>query len=389
MRLALVTETYPPEVNGVSMTLGKLCAGLVDTGWEVQVVRPVQEAEEYECVTSNGECEELIVPGVPLPGYKGLRMGEPAALTLFASWWKRRPDIVHIATEGPLGLAALAVARFLKLPLSSTFHTNFDQYTGHYRVGFIAKLISAYLRAVHNACGCTLAPTRQMAEELASMGYRNMGVFSRGVDTKQFTPELRDEALRSEWGASEDSRVFLYVGRVAREKNIDLALASFATIHELYPKDKMVVVGDGPELARLKREYPYVCYAGMRKGEALARHYASGDIFLFPSVTETFGNVVTEAMASGLAVTTYDYAAGRQCIESGLNGCLASFGDEADFKRMAIQLREMDTKAFGALRREARATANSISWERVVASFKRSALEVIGRYATRRIAKVK
>ena len=359
------------------MTLGRLCHGLAARGWSVQVVRPEQEDEELDLPRAASGLEELVVPGMPLPGYKGLRMGEPAVCTLWNSWRGRRPDIVHVATEGPLGLAALLAAKLLGLPVSSTFHTNFDQYSGHYRMGFIQSLASAYLRAVHNCCGCTLAPTRQMADELAAQGYRRTGVVSRGVDTELFAPTRRDEGLRREWGVEGEGLVSVYVGRVASEKNIDLALEAFGRLKEAFPQDVMVVVGDGPELERIRRSYPEARFAGMRSGVDLARHYASGDLFLFPSVTETFGNVVTEAMASGLAVATYDYAAGRQYIEAGLNGELARFGDGEDFVAAGLRLRRLGADKLQGLRKAARETANGISWDSVVGSFERALRELV------------
>ena len=377
MKLALVTETFPPEVNGVSMTLGRLCSELVKRGWQVQVVRPVQEHEEVDAPKGSQPFEELVVAGVPLPGYKGLRMGEPAFFTLRQSWRTARPDVVHVATEGPLGVAALLAGRRLELPIISTFHTNFDQYSGHYRIGYIKDLATRYLRLAHNACGATLAPTQQMADELSAAGYRNTGVLSRGVDTAVFAPAKRDHSLRRSWGVEDQDRVALYVGRVAREKNVDLALEAFSALQERYPKDRMVVVGDGPETSRLRRKYPEVVYAGMRKGEELARHYASGDLFLFPSVTETFGNVVTEAMASGLAVATYDYAAGREFIRAGVNGILAEFDQPEAFRDAALALRKLDGTALSALRAEARKTAETISWESVVTAYEEKVAQVI------------
>ncbi len=378
MKLALVTETFPPEVNGVSMTLGRLCDGLSKRGWALQVTRPVQEHEEVDSVSPSKPFEEFIVAGVPLPGYASLRMGEPAGFSLHRMWKEDRPDIVHIATEGPLGVAALIAAKLLGIPVSSTFHTNFDQYSGHYSVGFVQRGLAAYLRTVHNFCGCTLAPTQQMADELASEGYRNTGVLSRGVDTVLFSPEKRDETLRKAWGLEGNGRAIVYVGRIAKEKNIDLVLRAYHAILERNPKDRMVLVGDGPELERLKRKYPDICYAGMQKGEDLARHYASGDFFLFASETETFGNVVTEAMASGLAVCTYDYAVGREYVKPGTNGLLADFGDGEDFVSKAVELRSQDEDKLVALRAEARKTAEGISWDSVVESFQNSLRALVG-----------
>ncbi|MDQ8182894.1 glycosyltransferase family 1 protein [Pelagicoccus sp. SDUM812005] len=379
MKLALVTETFPPEVNGVSMTLGRLCDGLVQRGWDLLVVRPVQEHEEVDDVPQSKPFEEFIVAGVPLPGYSSLRMGEPAGFSLHRIWKEKRPDVVHIATEGPLGVAALIAAKLLEIPVASTFHTNFDQYSDHYSVGGAQRAMSAYLRMVHNYCGCTLAPTRQMAEALASEGYRNTGVLSRGVDTEHFSPEKRDESLRRAWGIQDGGRAIVYVGRVAKEKNIDLVVRAYQAILKERPKDRLILVGGGPELERLQRKYPDIRYAGMQKGEALARHYASGDIFLFASVTETFGNVVTEAMASGLAVCTYDYAAGREYVRPGENGFLADFGDEQAFVSQAVSLSSLGDEELDRIRRAARKTAEGISWDSVVESFQTSLRALVDR----------
>ena len=376
MKLALVTETFPPEVNGVSMTLGRLVVGLVEKGYQVQVVRPAQDSERDDKSVGQNPYDELVMPGMPLPGYEGLRMGRPEAYRLLREWTAAKPDLVHVATEGPLGLAALWVARVLQIPTSSTFHTNFHQYTGHYKIGLIEDFILVFLRITHNSCGCTLAPTKQMADELKAMGFKNTAVLSRGVDTELFSPDRRDEQLRAEWGAKPEDRVVAYVGRVASEKNIDLAVKAFRRSQTDSRKSIMVIVGDGPERLRLQDKYPDIVFAGMRKGEDLARHYASSDIFLFPSVTETFGNVVTEALSSGLAVVTYDYAAGRELIESGIDGLLAPFDQPDQFIEAARVAMGLDTEALSTLRMQARETAMAVSWDRVIQEFKQS-LEIV------------
>ncbi len=376
MKLALVTETFPPEVNGVSMTLGRLVTGLSKRGFEVQVVRPSQGRDSETQSTAMSGISELLVAGMPLPGYEGLRMGRPSAYRLLCAWTESPPDVVHIATEGPLGLAALWVASMLGIPASSTYHTNFHQYTGHYHIGLIRDFILVFLRIAHNACGCTLAPTKQMANELRSLGFKNTGVLSRGVDTKLYFPDRRDASLRAEWGATENTIVFAFVGRVASEKNIELAIASFRRAAESAADSLLVIVGDGPERKRLEAENPDIVFAGMRKGEDLARHYASSDVFLFPSITETFGNVVTEAMSSGLAVVTFDYAAGRELIIDGENGYLAKYGDSAGFQKRAVDLANMGLEKLAGVRNEARETALAVSWNKVVEDFKES-LEIV------------
>lgn len=369
MRVALITETFAPEVNGVSMTLGRLCDGMAKTGHEVRIVRPLQQGESFGSEFRFDGCSQLVLPGLPLPGYDGLRMGRPDLFRLYWDLKRWRPDVIHIATEGPLGLATLSVAKLLNLPVSSTFHTNFHQYTDHYNFGFIRDLFWVYLRFVHNMCACTLSPTKQMAMELRAEGFKGSGVLSRGVDTELFRPGRRSETLRTKWNVSSEDTVILYVGRVAREKNIDLAVRAFEKIREQDSSAKMVVVGDGPEMARLKEAFPHIYYAGMQNGVDLAEHYASGDMFLFPSTTETFGNVVTEAMSSGLPVLTFDYAAGREYIRHGKNGYLADFGDEDDFLKKASCLYFESKDTLQELSMAASRTAQTISWNQIVDIF--------------------
>lgn len=363
MRLALVTETYPPEVNGVAMTLSRLVGGLRAAGHAVEVVRPRQVHER-----GPSPAEDFVVPGVAIPFYDALRIGLPVVPRLEARWRAWRPDVVHVATEGPLGLASLAAAERLRLPVTSSFHTNFHAYGGHYGVAALRDATLAYLRWFHNRTRCTLAPTRQMVGELAEARFRNLGVMARGVDARLFDPARRDEALRASWGAAPDDPVALYVGRVAAEKNLGLGVEAFLRLREREPRLRFVLVGDGPAKEGLMRAHPDFHYAGMRRGEELAAHYASGDLFLFPSVTETFGNVVTEALASGLATVGYDYAATREHVREGRNGFAARFGDAAAFHAAA----ERALAARGRwpeLRTAARRTALGLTWEAVVARF--------------------
>ncbi len=371
MKLALVTETFPPEVNGVAMTLRRLTEGLCARGDEVMVVRPRQRADRNGAGHAGPArpYSEWLVPGVALPRYEGLMMGLPVSGRLAAGWSRARPDIVHIATEGPLGWSALGAAAKLGLPVSSSFHTNFHQYGKHYGFGAAREVAIAYLRAFHNQTGITLVPTRQMRDQLARDGFRNLDVLSRGVDAELFGAHRRSEELRRSWGAAPDDPVCIYVGRLAREKNIALAVDAYLAVRERLPRARFVLVGDGPEGPALKRRHPEFHFAGMRLGADLGAHYASGDIFLFPSTTETFGNVVTEALGSGLVVVTYDYAAGREHIRSGENGVLAPFDDAAAFRASAAGIAARP-EAWPAIRAAARATAMGVTWGAIVERFR-------------------
>ncbi|RKX32906.1 MAG: glycosyltransferase family 1 protein [Verrucomicrobia bacterium] len=376
MRLSLVTETFPPEVNGVAMTLNRLVRGLADRGHEVSVVRPRQGSRDAP--DSEDPYTDVIVPGLPLPRYEGLRMGLPVYPRLIKMWRRQRPDIVHLATEGPLGWAALSAAERLGLPIASSYHTNFHQYGEHYGFGFGKGIAVAYLRHFHNRTHCTMVPTDEMKGTLRQEGYRNVTVMARGVDTDLFRPERRSEDLRRSWGLGPDDVAVVYVGRLAKEKNVDLAVKAFEAMRRIEPRSHFVLVGNGPENIPLRKRYPDFHYCGMRLGEDLAVHYASGDIFLFPSITETFGNVVTEAMANGLLVLTYDYAAGRQFIRSWENGVLARLDDSQDYLEKAGELMHRRAE-WKALRAAARDTALGITWGSVVVNFEQLLFDVMTR----------
>lgn len=364
LRVAFVTETFPPEVNGVAMTLGRLVAGLRCRQHGVEIVRPRQGGDGKRG-SVNGE---ITVAGLPIPNYHGLRFGLPATGFLLRRWRQSPPDIVHVATEGPLGASALKAAHILGLPVSSTFHTDFAAYCRHYGLAWLKTPVLRYLRCFHNRCNATFVPTQAMARELSAQGYRNVDVISRGVDAQLFNPARRSEALRAAWDAKNAELVVAYVGRMAAEKNLQVVLAAFAAIRSQVPRAKLVFVGDGPLRKPLAVRHPEHVYAGMRHGEDLAAHYASADLFLFPSLTETFGNVTLEAMASGLAVVAYDQAAAADLIQDGSNGRTVPAGDQQAFVAAAVELASAPETLFRQ-RRQAADAAAQLGWVHVEEHF--------------------
>lgn len=369
MNIALVTETFPPEVNGVAMTLSRLVGGMRARGHTVEVVRPRQKVELASGVTDAGALD-YVVPGVPIPFYSALRMGLPVTGQLKKRWRERRPDVVHVATEGPLGLAALRAAHLLNLPVTSSFHTNFHQYGGHYGLTLGRDLALRYLRWFHNRTRSTMVPASDLKAQLAADGFERLAVLARGVDATLFSPAKRSDALRASWGAEAGDPVMIYVGRIAAEKNLALAVEAFLQIQRTEPRAKFVLVGDGPERAALEKAHPQFHYAGMRRGEELAAYYASADLFVFASTTETFGNVVTEALASGLVVLAYDYAATREHVRDGVNGFAAKFGDREAFLG-GVRTLVARRAEWPAIRVAARATAEGITWEAIFDVFER------------------
>ena len=354
MRVAVVTETYPPEVNGVAMSLARVVEGLQRRGHHVQLVRPRQAP--HDTASDSQQFHEVLFRGLPIPRYPHLRLGVPSKRNLVRLWSMQRPDVVHVATEGPLGWSAVQAARHLRLPASSDFRTNFHAYSRHYGVGWLHRPILAYLRKFHNRTAFTTVPTEALRQDLAASGFERLEVVGRGVDACRFDPARRSAALRDAWGAAGETTVALYVGRLAAEKNLETLAAAYTAMRAVDPQTRLVVVGDGPQREELRALVPEAVFAGQRAGDDLASHYASADVFLFPSLTETFGNVTTEAMASGLAVVAFAYAAAAELIDDGTNGSLVPFGDRAEFVRRAAQLagRAASVRELGG---EARATA--------------------------------
>jgi glycosyltransferase involved in cell wall biosynthesis len=368
LRIAVVTETYPPEINGVAMTISRMVEGLRQNH-EVELIRPRQNKQDS--AKQELTLQEVLVRGFPIPRYPDLKLGLPAKQRLVKLWTENRPDVVHLVTEGPLGSSALAAARKLGIPVSSDFHTNFHSYSRHYGFGWLYKSVAAHLRKLHNRTDATLVPTRELRDTLAKDGYMNLQVVARGVDTTLFHPSKRSKELRRQWGLVGDDLAVIYVGRISAEKNLPLVLRTFKAMQDINPNLKLVLVGDGPVRAELQRKNPGYIFAGMRTGEDLAAHYASGDIFLFPSMTETYGNVTVEAMASGLAVVAYRYAAAAEHIEHERNGLHAELGNEEEFIIQASKL-AIDVSRVNKMRMQAHQTMLKLDWQNIVDEFEQA-----------------
>lgn len=339
LRIAVVTETWPPEVNGVAVTLSKLIHQLSQKNHTIQLIRPRQDKDDTGIAQSGWT--EILLRGLPIPRYPQLKLGLPSKKALIKAWSQKRPDLVHIATEGPLGWSALQAARVLRLPVTSDFRTNFHSYSKHYGVGWLSKPIVAYLRKFHNRTACTMVPTRTLKAELQNSGFENLRVVARGVDTQLFHPGQRDESLRISWGADAQSMVLLSVGRLAPEKNLDLIVKTYLALKKSGRQVKLVLAGDGPYRSHLQTQCPDAIFTGMCTHAQLAVLYASADLFLFPSLTETFGNVTLEALASGTPVLAFDCAAAGELVQDGQNGWLVQ-GDDA--QRYVLKALEVTQK---------------------------------------------
>jgi glycosyltransferase involved in cell wall biosynthesis len=357
-----VTETYPPELNGVALTVERTVRHLRHSEHQVELVRPRQAGEAWLDTQ-----EELRTMGCPLPMYVGVRFGLVSSATLRQRFERSRPQLVHVATEGPLGWSALRAAQALNLPVTSDFRTNFHQYSRYYGMGWVSPVIYNYLRHFHNQSQCSFVPTEAMRRRLQAEGFKRLSVIGRGVDTVQFAPAKRCETLRRHWGV-EQGPVLLYVGRLAGEKSVTLALCAFEAVRQCLPAATMVVVGDGPLRRKLQREFPAAQFVGIQRGDELAMHYASADLFLFPSMSETFGNVTLEALASGLPVVAFDTAAAADHVDDCNSGLLVPLGDEAGFIAAACHL-AWQHRDLQQMREHARRAGLKASWNDVLTRF--------------------
>jgi glycosyltransferase involved in cell wall biosynthesis len=297
-----------------------------------------------------------------------LHIGLPAGALLRRSWTRHRPDVIYVATQGPLGWSAVRAARRLRIPVFSGFHTNFDNYARYYHAGWLGFLILRYLQSFHNRTDGTIVPSADLRDRLREIGLKNISVLGRGVDSRLFAPEQRSANLRRAWRAGKTDPVALYVGRIAAEKNLGLAIDAYRAMQQVNNGARFVLVGDGPLRAALQRKHPDLIFCGVHTGERLASHYASADIFLFPSETETFGNVTLEAMASGLVVVAYDYAAAHAHIKDGETGLLAGYGDAQAFTRAAAKV-ALPRQTLRIMGRQARAYAVDLDWQHIVDRF--------------------
>ncbi len=370
LKITLVTETFPPEINGVALTLEKLHNFLNISGHRPSVIRPRRFSE-----TRKPE----LVQGFPIPMYPKLRFGIGSPLRLYQTIKSKMPDIIHLATEGPLGLACLGIAKSLRIPVVSSFHTNFDLYANDYKMGFLSIGISHYLRWFHNQTEATFAPSNACLERLQALGYKNTKIWTRGVDTSLFNPIQKDLNFKSKIGLSETDILLLYVGRLAPEKNIGSLLETFKKARNTLSKQGknlfLALVGTGPLVEQSDLEkINGIILPGELRGNHLAQWYASADIFVFPSTSETFGNVILEAQASGLPVLCLNSQATQERICNHHDGILAENIEE--FERLLTDL-TADKSKRDYLGKNAFITAKSQKWDDIFNRLYQEYCEVI------------
>ena len=357
VRLALVTDTFLPQVNGVTRTLDRLVRTVGARGGAVEVF-----TSDDPAATPSAHVQRF--PSVAFWGYPELRLAAPGSRRLGEAMRRWGATLVHAATPFGMGLAARRAAQRGGIPLVTSYHTHFTAYAHFYQLGLLSRPGWRFLRWFHNSGARTFCPTATVAAELERHGFERTAVWGRGVDTEIFSPEWRTPRLRSAFGLREHDLVVLYVGRVAREKGIDDAIDAMRLLQALpdAPPCRLLVVGDGPHLAACRaRAGETVTFAGHRSGEELSRLYATADVFVFPSTTDTFGNVTLEAMASGLPVVAADSAVTRELMVPGAG----SFYTPGDASGLAAHIARWgrDPAMRRAAGRRGREGARARSWD--------------------------
>jgi glycosyltransferase involved in cell wall biosynthesis len=368
-RLAIFTDTYAPQLNGVTRTLERLAADVERRGGAARVFT----------VDAPGEPRPPAVRwrSVPFWAYPEMRLAWPGAEAAKAELRQFRPTLVHAATQLGVGLAGRAAARSLGIPLVSSYHTNLTAYARHYRLGALAEPGWRFLRWFHAGASRTYCPTRAVADELAARGFARLAIWGRGVDTTRFSPAHRSDALRARLGIRRGEVLAVYVGRIAAEKDLDVALDAMRLIG---PPERsgirLMLVGEGPHEATCRGRAPAgTVFTGRIEGDALAEAYASADLFVFPSRTDTFGNVLVEAMASGLPVLAADVPQTREVIAG--TGHLFPAGNASALVGVLLRLAR-DPAARAQSREMGLERARRFGWNEIFDDLFRDYLAVVG-----------
>nr|BFE65360.1 glycosyltransferase family 1 protein [Dactylosporangium thailandense] len=320
MRIAIVTESFPPDVNGVAHSVVRVAEHLVARGHEPLVIAP-QPSSAARSVTGSFPYQIIRVPSVATPGYGSFRLGLPSR-RLAAALRAHRTDLVHLASPFVLGARGMTVAASLGLPTVAVYQTDVPAYARlYYRSNLGESAAWRWLRHIHNAADRTLAPSTAAATALHGHGIERVWLWRRGVDAARFDPGHRSAALRRAV-AAEGQVIVGYVGRLAVEKRVDL-LAPVSRI----PGVRVVVVGDGPARATLERAMPDAVFLGERRGDQLARIFASLDLFVHTGPFETFGQTIQEALASGVPVVAPAQGGPLDLVDDGRTGLLVPPGD--------------------------------------------------------------
>lgn len=360
MRIAYFSDTFHPQINGVSNTLSYLKRYLDKHHIEHQFHVP-----DYDDAALNADPSVFCAKGIPLPMYHDCKLSLPWPPYMNGVLDSFQPDFIHLATEFGIGLSGRSYARAKQIPIVSSYHTNMDHYIHYYpSLSALKSGVDDYFKWFHRRSRRIFVPTEETKQHLQSVGYHNLSIWSRGIDTELFSPQKASQAFRSQYGL-QDQTIVLYVGRIAAEKDIDMLPAAMRLLKERVDNVTLLVTGDGPSMPALRAQAPEgTVFTGFLRGEALAQAYASSDVFFTPSSTETFGNVALEAMASGLPIVAADAGGFKNIIQHGVNGLLSAPRDAAGFAQALESLVRQPERARQMAQRAAN-YAQERSWDAI------------------------
>lgn len=357
MKVAVFTETFLPKIDGIVTVVCLLLDHLDKRGVDFVVVAPDLGTKEYR-----GR-PVISVPGITLPLYPELRVGPPTVNT-YRAVRDFNPDVMHFIHPLLVGTGGIMMAKWLKKPMLASFHLDMAQMANHFGLPFLNPFIWQYTKLNFNVCDCILAPSQLMLEQLRAKDFQNVGLWRRGVDAERFNPRYRDADMRHLLSDGHpDDMILLYVGRLSNEKQIH----TLRHVVEQVPGTRLAIVGDGPYRETLERYFAGTPtkFLGYLQGEALSQAYASADIFTFPSALETFGLVLTEAMAAGLPVVTSLVGGAKDIVQPGINGYTFPIGDiDGMVDGVRAILAEPDKRA--VMGQAARAFAETQTWDNMM-----------------------
>lgn len=358
MKVAYFTESLFPHVDGVSRTLAQLFGTLERRGVDFRIFSPFKPGPEISWSERVHK-----IPYIRFPLYTDYRLASPIGHRASGRLDEYQPDLIHVVSPTPINVRAAKYGHRRGVPVVSSFHTHFVSYFRFYGFGGLEGVGWKMMRRFYARCEVVYAPSVSIIQELAEHGIRNTELWSRGIDLHRFSPAFRDPALRRLAGAeNDDTPVLLLVSRLVKEKDLADLVAMERILRERGSRHRLVLVGDGPMREQLQADLPDAYFPGHQGGEALARWFASGDVFVFPSTTETFGNVVLEAQASGLPTVVVNRGGPPDLVEPGRTGFIARANDPAD---LADHVQRLLADA-GERRRmgaAARAAASDRDWQ--------------------------
>lgn len=355
MRIAYFTESLPPLTDGVARTFTRLAETLNRRKIDFLFFAPVLPKEEEPW-----RGRVIHVPSVPFPLYRYYRVGLPNPFHLDPILNRFKPDLIQVAAPTPMGIYGQNYAFKRKIPCVSSYHTHFVDYFPYYKFKWAIKWGWDYMRWFYNRTQAIFGPSNDTLSELKKRGFNNLELWPRGIDRTRFSPRLRNGALRKKLGLGKE-KLLLFVGRLVQEKGLDELSKAVLSLRRQGYRFHLAFAGDGPYRAVLEKRLPQDHYFGFIQGRELSELYASADLFVFPSTTETFGNVVLEAFASGLPVVGAAQGGSLDLVKPGVNGLLASPLDAEDFAGQVRALLD-HPKAIRRMAKAALQTAAQFHW---------------------------